>query len=435
MNKLERIIYNTVKGHPAFKKKVRNIYQGLYDLLPKPKAESAYPIIERKGFFYGFHDHSPFSGDNLKLLANHASFDLRMPKKNDTLQVGFFNGKNHLDFNYVAITSAWNWHMGCKLQWRGNSNELIFNDNENGQNIARLINVDNLKETKLPGSVGSVSPDGLWAIGYSFARVNKYMPGYGYCQPTSEDDLGIDKPSSSGIYKIDLKKNEKKDIIAISDLAAINSTPSMNGAKHFVTHTVISPDSCHFIFLHRWIDPDGDIAKRFSRLVVSDMDGNILDIFKTQEMVSHIGWRGSNSIVAYCDTKNFGDNYVMFEIGSPEKPQEIGAGKLSSDGHPSFDHSGRWMLTDTYPDRRRIQNLILYDIQNKIKYIIARLPSYKKFQSLSPYDHWTCDLHPRWNRKSNILCFDSTFNGERSLCTINLNSDLLEKKLKFINNN
>ena len=57
--------------------------------------------------------------------------------------------------------------------------------------MARCINIDNGHEKILPSSLGSVSPDGRWGIGYSFARVQKCMPGYGYIQDIEGDKLQI----------------------------------------------------------------------------------------------------------------------------------------------------------------------------------------------------------------------------------------------------
>jgi|APSaa5957512535_1039671.scaffolds.fasta_scaffold03863_8 hypothetical protein len=432
MNKLERFIYNRFRENASLKIKVRNIYQGVFDLLPNPKIKSAYPIIERKGFFYGFHDHTPFSADDSMLLANHASFDLRMPKKNEILEVGFFNGEGHKNFNCIAETRAWNWHMGSKLQWCGNGNKVIFNDHIDGMNVARVIDINNSKETVLSDSIASVSPDGKWAVGYSFARVEKLMPGYGYTYTVQESDLDVDIPETSGIYRIDINSGDKKELISINDLASIDPLPSMKGTKHFLTHTVISPDSSSFIFLHRWVNPEKDISKRFSRLIVCDIDGNILDIFKTDGMVSHIGWQDSEHVLAYCRDPIFDDKYVLFKIGNPEESLIIGKSTLTSDGHPSYDNSGRWIVTDTYQDRRRVQNLVLHDTKTDTRYDIAKIPGSKEFQSPSPYQHWACDLHPRWSRNANLLCFDAIFQGERSLCTLNLENDLLEENLKYI---
>jgi hypothetical protein len=430
MNKLERIIYNTVRGNPALKRRVRNLYQQAFDLLPAATVKSNYPIVERQGYFFGFHDHSPFSADNAKLLANSAAFDLRMPSKEDRLKVGFFSGEDFKTFTEIGETRAWNWHMGSRLQWRGDFNQVVFNDHIGGENVARLIDIDSGQESVLSGAISSISPDGSWGIGYSFSRVESCMPGYGYIHDVCETDLEHYRPESTGLYLIDLTSGNKRELITIAQLAELNPSGSMKRAKHFFTHAQISPDSQRFMFLHRWINPDGDIDKRFSRLIVCALDGSVVDTFNTNEMVSHIGWRGSEQVIAFCRVPVFDDQYVLFTVGKPEETKILGVNCFSSDGHPSFDESGRWMLTDTYPDRRRVQTLALYDTQKEIRVDIAKLPMPKDFQSPSSSQHWACDLHPRWDRQSRFLCFDATFSGQRSLCTIDLGDDVKSDSLK-----
>lgn len=69
MNKLESTIYNLVRKNPALKQFVRNMYQDIFDLLPRKKEYFASPYQYREGFFFGFHDVTPFSFDETKLLA------------------------------------------------------------------------------------------------------------------------------------------------------------------------------------------------------------------------------------------------------------------------------------------------------------------------------------------------------------------------------
>ena len=430
MNKFEKLVYDLVRDNPRLKKRIRNLYQDIFDFLPSQKKQSSYEIISRDGFFFGFHDHTPFSYDNTKLLANRPKFDLKIPSTSDELDIGYFDGEDFKDFHKVGSTSTWTWHLGCKLQWKGNSNNIIFNDHIDGNNISRQINLDSGNEKIYPGSIGSVSPDGSYGVGYSFARVQDCMPGYGYIHAVDEDDLEDLTPYNSGIYKIDFNSGNKKHLISIGELAEIKPTKSMKNAKHFFTHTQVSPDSSRFMFLHRWINPYGNIDRRFSRLVVCDLNGNIQDIFRTSEMVSHITWQDSNHVVAYCRLPEFDNQYGLFKVGDEESTQVLGIGQFGGDGHPSFDSTKRWMVTDTYPNRRRVQDLILYDINKKKKFTIAKLPMPKKYQSPSSKLHWTCDLHPRWDRNSQFLCFDSTFNGKRSLCTIDLGFDIKNNSVK-----
>lgn len=420
MNKLERLVHDRVKSNPALKNTLRNLYQSAWDLLPLKESRSAYPIQARPGHFFGFHDHTPFSHDNTKLLSNRYLIPLRMPEAGETLEVGFFDGPEYHEYHPVTETRAWLWHMGCKLQWRGSRDQIIFNDHIEGANIARVIDLADRHERVLPDSVASVSPDGDWTVGYSFARVARCMPGYGYHYDIGDDELDKPTPQRNGIHLIHIDSGTKKLLMSVKDIAEIKPDSSMRGKLHFVSHAVFSPSSERFIFLHRWIDPHGDINRRWSRMISSDLDAREVRVFPTDGMVSHIGWRGRDQVVAYCRTHDSGDQYVLFNDALPDDYQTIGLGQFSSDGHPSFDPSGRWMVTDTYPNRRRVQALILYDLQESRRYDIAYLPTPKRFQSPSAYKHWSCDLHPRWDRSGTRLCFDSTYTGERSLCTIDL---------------
>jgi hypothetical protein len=102
----------------------------------------------------------------------------------------------------------------------------------------------------------------------------------------------------------------------------------------------------------------------------------------------------------------------------------IGSEVFNSDGHPSFAPGGEWFVTDTYPDRFRVQTLNLYNLCSRRRYEIARLKTYRQFATLHPQRHWSCDLHPRMDRAGRYLCFDATYTGTRSLCTIDLGAPL-----------
>jgi len=218
MNKFERLIYDAVKHNPDLKIFIRNLYQNLFSFLPVNKAKSKYVINTREGYFYGFHDHTPFSFNNEMLLANKYLIPLRYPKSDDPLEVGYFTGKNLDEWKPVGQTFAWNWHMGCKLQWVGQKQELIYNDFDNGKFVGKIYDVDKKSTRTIDHPIGSVSPDGNWAIGYSFERAQRYMPGYGYTQTGGEQDVEEKTTDKSGLYIVNLNTGEHKDIITLSGL-------------------------------------------------------------------------------------------------------------------------------------------------------------------------------------------------------------------------
>jgi len=427
MNQLEKIIYDAVKGNPRVKLAIRNLYQGVLDWIPQKKIVTSYPIVERPGYFFGFHDHSPFSFDNCLLAAGKfdVGLPIHMPESGEKLGIGYFPGKNFDEWNPVTKTKAWNWHQGCKLQWCGKDNSLVFNDHLDRRNVARVVPVDNPSDDViLPGSIGSVSPSGEWAVGYSFDRLEKYMPGYGYRYKTERDDITDEAPESDGIYITNISKQTRDLIVDIKRLRHMEPEPSMDGAHHFVTHTIFSPSSKRFVFLHRWIK--GDVTKRWSRIVTSDLNGENTRIFPTQDMASHLGWRNETELLVYCRLQDGNDCYALFKDVDPVTYSVLGAESFNSDGHPAWAPDQRYFITDTYPDRFRLQNLALYDSVECKRYDLARLKTYKKFATLSPYRHWSCDLHPRWDQTGRYICFDATYSGRRSLCTLDLGAAVAE---------
>ncbi|MGO9202628.1 MAG: hypothetical protein ACLQM8_19070 [Limisphaerales bacterium] len=83
--------------------------------------------------------------------------------------------------------------------------------------------------------------------------------------------------------------------------------------------------------------------------------------------------------------------------------------------HPTFDGSGRYILTDTYPNWRQQRTLILYDTQN------SRRRELGAFDSPPFLDGpLRCDLHPRFDRQYRRVCVDSAHEGVRRLYTVDL---------------
>ena len=421
MNKAEQIVYNVLKKNAYAKLFVRNVYQSIFDLIPVKKCISKYKITAREGHFFGFHDKSPYSADNQFLLSNKYHTNLKMPTKDDYLTLGVFKGNNHEDFIPLTKTYAWNWHQGCMLQWKGKEHSFVFNDADKNTLVTKVFNMENETIQTIPAPIGAVSPDGKHAVGYNFSRVFRYMTGYGYMQGV-DPEIKLKQPNNTGLYYVNLDSGQVNHLFSIKEIASITPESSMKDSYHYFSHCLFSPSSQRFVFMHRWVKSAEKQNQRWSRLISCDINGDNIYIFPTTEMVSHIAWKNESQILAYSRMPKLGDKYFLFRDQSPMDFEIIGESAFNSDGHPSFSPNKKWIVTDTYPNRTRQQYLILYNLQNQQRINIAKLKHPKKYTSLSHTKHWSCDLHPRWDRAGRYLSFDSVYTGVRALCSIDLNN-------------
>ena len=441
MNKIEKLVYDALKRHPQIKLFVRDMYQNVMDLIPDKPNFTAGDTQVFEGFFWGFHDVSPISSDERHMLGCKLNIPLRMPQLGEPLTIGYWDlsrkealGRRTLatngtqeggtrnensQFNEVATSYAWAYHKGCRLQWLGDSNDtFIFNtcrDNRLCAEIHHIPASDSKKESIISYPIDTVSHNGRYATTFSYRRLEKMMPGYGY---DVEDGSYLDEaaPKDTGLYLIDIKQNTRSLLLSLADLAKMEPTENMKGARHFVTHTEFSPDNQRIAFLHRWTFDDPD--ERFTRLITCRLDGTDIHISPTTDMVSHYVWDTPHGILAFCRIGTV-DGHYLFSDYTMKKWRHV-APQLNSDGHQSFIPGTDAAVTDTYPDGRRYAKLWRINLENDETTLLADLKSPKAFQSPNCYKNWACDLHPRVSPRGTYVTFDSVHTNRRALCVMKL---------------
>jgi Tol biopolymer transport system component len=125
-------------------------------------------------------------------------------------------------------------------------------------------------------------------------------------------------------------------------------------------------------------------------------------------MVSHFIWRDPKHILAW-STEPEGNFFHLYE-DKTKTVETVGAGVLTVDGHCTYSPDGQWILTDTYPDRERMQNLVLFRPEDGTLVSLGRF-----YQERPTNEEWRCDLHPRWSRDGRYVCIDSKCSGQRQM--------------------
>lgn len=420
MNKIEELVYHALYKHPSIKLFVRNVYQGIFDMLPRRKDffSGAYDI--KKGFFFGFHDVSPFSPDETKVLALKLAFDFRMPIEGEGIEVGYFDflSGRLTNFHKIGITYAWNYHKGCRIQWIDNEH-VIYNTAENKKPISVIRNIRKnvIKKISYPIDTAFVSDEEKVATSFSYERLQYCMPGYGY--PYSDDaQLEEKAPTNTGLFLVNLETNENKLLVKISDLAKKFCEDDPEKYQHYVTHTEFSPDGRYISFLYRRKIINGDINRRITMMIVYDRKTTELILLPTQVSGSHYVWNKKNQIIASCIINNR-SCHVLYDINDVANYKIIAPSQLNQDGHQTFINDNSF-ITDTYPDKWRQVQLYKVDIFSEKVEKILSINSPKKFMSKTVYNYIDCDLHPRISPSGKFVCCDAVNTGIRSLLVMSV---------------
>lgn len=412
MNKLEAIIYEQVKNNPALKQLIVRVYQGILGLVPQQAISCDLPIVDRRGYFYGFHDKSPFSPDGRFLLAHRRGrLPYRSKRPDDAIEVGYFEGDDWSSYKPIGVTTGWNWQLGSMLQWMGASNDKIIYNVMAGQRHASVVKaLDGRELAVYDWPVVHVSPDAAYACSYNFKRAEQAMPGYGIVTPGKEGLLNME----SDTFKVfRCRDGQVVYELSLRGAATIHPHPSMEGAFHFFHHALFNPESQRVFFMHRWVDKHG---RRWTRLFSVGVDGRELYLFPMDEMVSHITWASADTLFSYLRYPGQGDGYYLIE-DKTGKATRFFAEAFNSDGHPTMDIKRGIVITDTYPDRFRNQYLALGFTadQRRVNLCRTHLPALFR-------DYLQVDLHPRLHPERPIACVDAAFHGEHSLLTLDFSS-------------
>jgi hypothetical protein len=308
-------------------------------------------------------------------------------------------------------TRAWNWQQGTHLQWLGSAPDrlIIYNVREDDRYASVVRDVFTGETRRLPRPIYAVSRDGRQAVSLNFSRLHRHRPGYGYngVPDAWEDDP---HPDQDGIYWMDLQTGENRLIISVARIAGLNPQPTMAQTSHWFNHLQFNHDGTRFIFLHRWKVPPSWLT----RLFTAAPDGSGVYCVNDYEMTSHFDWRSSTGILAWARRPELGDHYYLFTDQTPEL-EILGRDVFPTDGHCSYSPDGRWVLTDTYPDREHKRTLILYRPADNRRVDIGRFWSPPEVEG-----EIRCDLHPRWNRDGTQVCLDSVHEGDRQMYVIDV---------------
>lgn len=418
---VEQKINYQLNKYPGVKKLIKRAYQRtMYAVSPKIKSEGNIIRVSPKDpnyeYFFGYYDKSPWDATDRFMLcmrANDTWSDVSPREKADILLID--TQKEESDparVKKIAETRAWNVQQSCMLQWLGPdfSSRILFNDYQDEKLVSVIRTIETGEERVIHAPVYAVSTDGSFALTLDFSRLYNLRPGYGYFN-VPEETKGIDLPDTTAIWRVDLETGEITALLKYTDFANFQPRPEMqeDGSVHKVNHLMLNPKNERFMVLYRWFHGE----RKYTRLITCNMDGSAMYVLSDDDMISHCCWKDDDHILAFENKRSSGTGYYLMT----DKTQDYRRcwPELIGDGHPSYNPDRSRIVTDSYPDRARIQCLRVMKDEDSKPEIVARV--FAPFK----YDNDTrCDLHPRWNHAGDKVCFDSVFEGHRGLYVVTL---------------
>lgn len=418
-SKKERFIARALSATPGLKKIVKKAYQyANYIVHKKPFTfNSDYSLQSfdagpgRESFF-GYYDKSPISPNGTYIIYQSCTYPSHLPP--DSFKSVMVVCQNLQTGEVVARipSAAYNWQQGTKLQWIG-PDRFVFNayDSDNDRYVANVYDLpDGEVVQKNLRPIYDCYGD-HFALSLNYDRLARLAPDYGYfCRQGSSFDFN--EIDADGVWHVDLNTGESDLILSLQTLVRLRPLPTMHEAKHSVNHIMIAPNGRQFMVIHRWYLSD----RRYDRLVLCDVDGSNPLVVADDGMVSHCFWLSDKKILSFLRGPNGKDCYWIIDINGFDF-YEFDCPDLAAfgDGHPHVH--GDWFVTDTYPDKARMQHLFLCN------WTTGKAKALGEFFHGFEYEGETrCDLHPRFSPDGKSIYFDSVFSGKRQLYRLELES-------------
>ena len=423
---IEQKINYQLNKFPIVKRVIKRVYQiGMYVVSHKIKSEGdiirVSPDDTEYEYFFGYYDKSPWDITDRYMLCMRAKNTWSEVSPKETADILIIDTQRlESDPNRVkkiAETKAWNVQQACMLQWLGPDfrSKIIYNDFRDGIYCSVILSLKTMKETVISAPVYTVSADGRFALTLDFSRLYNLRPGYGYYN-VPEKTKGIGLPDATAVWKINLDTGEVIELLKYIDFDRFEPREEMleEGSVHKVNHLMINPNGKRFMVLYRWFNGH----RKYTRLITCDTDGTDMFVLSDDDMVSHCCWKNNSTILAFENKKKTGPGYYLMK----DKTQKYMHcwPQISNDGHPSYNPDRSFIVTDSYPDRSRIARIKIMDGDERKKGCTTITKVFAPFK----YDNDTrCDLHPRWNHKGDMICFDSVFEGHRGVYVQKINKE------------
>jgi len=374
--------------------------------------------------FASYYAINAWSGDGRYVTVLETDVKGRLPTEKDVAALGVVDLSDGNRFIPLTDTRCWNFQEATMAHWLGGSLKdcFIYNDLVEGSFASIVFDVTSKRKRVVPHPVSAVSLDGKWAVSINYARLRLTRPDYGYGGGGQDARQAVTWPEDDGLWLVNLETGEARLIVSVASVR--DRMPQVKDPKAlaYFCHTVFSRDGNKIFWLARSVENlEGQkvVRKWETTSFVCNRDGsNVVRCFPDGWGGSHFNWLDGERLMVTAKYNDAVFSHVLFTPGK-EDYGRLGKGLLDFDGHGVFSDDGRWMATDTYPDKLFERKLMVLRMSDQ-----AVLPLGAFFvPEIYREQYSRCDLHPRWRPDGRQLGFNSVHEGSRQVYVLDVGAN------------
>ena len=408
--KLEKIVSDWLNRYPLIKKIVRYCYCSLFTHIGSlRKSNIINPIVPQyvsdSDCFFGYYDSYPVRNGFIALHKSPQKTN-QIPSKVKSINI------NILDLNKDVIFSdevkTFNWQQGARLAWLNNTS-IIYNSLTNDQQnqiVIKDIASDQPKRYICGHHYQAHDENYIYSINYHYLATLR--PDYGYFDKQYYSNHAILDEDEEGIYACNRSTYRFHKLVTLSQIRNKLNLPQR--IKLNANHLLCSRDNSGIVFIARIFDG----SRRAGCLMYFDFHHMKLTPLTPIGVISHYCWLDNHVIFGFLQTKDYGLCYQSIDINSGEITSYSWINQITGgDGHPSII-DGKYLVTDTYPDKYGFQRLYAINILNK-KYKCIFI----NHHPLSYRNQCRCDFHPKVSNVTSPIYIDLISQDKRQLAYLN----------------
>jgi hypothetical protein len=381
-----------------------------------------------RSYVHTYFDVTPFSPSHRYLAVTRLPFGNRHPLLGDRAQVCVIDLQEH-SIQTIYTTKCWGYQTGANLHWGATDRHLYANDVIDGRAVCIGIDLQTGATLAYAGPLYTIMPDESCVVGFPHELRDVTQKGYGV-PPRVANSFATLPPGASadeGIWRTDLKTNEKRLIASLADVAArVPTAPPAAGGTYYFWHTKFNRQGTRLLQVLRYIHPD-EPDVRNPMVFTFNPDGSDICFAPRTDRVpvwhgpgGHPNWHSDGvHVIRHMETDG-GDKSRFTQVRYDGTDFKILAEKIEGGGHPSVEPTGKYLITDRrdYEGGAAVMKLRLIDLIAEEERCICAIPTIDKKALKDTV--FRLDGHPAWSRDYKKVSLQAAPEGERQLFIVDL---------------